>query len=166
MTGIFNKYIRLKYAEPRTGLVQCITCRAKMHWSVIMAGHYIHGAGLKTSLHEMNVHPQCGSCNSCNGRPGAYRKFLKRTYSAGTPSYLRRLSLQPFNPSKKKQLELLRFCQDQIKFLLKVKGLKDQTRHTHFKKFDGFMDSLRGRLTVSEFKLISKALLYYSATIK
>lgn len=82
-TKIFNLYIRLKYADKRTGLCQCVTCCAFKPFNQIDAGHYIKSTYFHTRFDERNVHPQCVRCNRyLNGNESSYALFLIRKYGA------------------------------------------------------------------------------------
>lgn len=59
---LFSKYIRLKYAD-KDGNVECYTCGAKKHWTILQNGHYIPRGCYFLRFDERNCRPQDEDCN-------------------------------------------------------------------------------------------------------
>lgn len=74
---LWSKWIRLKDANWK-GMVRCYTCGSLIHWKEANAGHYKHG---KHDFNELNVKPQCVSCNKFHhGRLDIYGEKLIKEY--------------------------------------------------------------------------------------
>jgi len=66
---IFSLYIRLSKSD-KEGYCECITCGKKLPWKgtgLMHAGHFVSRHHIPTRYDEMNVHPQCASCNEYHG---------------------------------------------------------------------------------------------------
>ncbi len=65
-----QKLVRLKAADDN-GYVSCVSCGVTRQWNDRMqGGHYLaKGGSSRWALEEVNVHPQCASCN-CWGMSG------------------------------------------------------------------------------------------------
>ena len=71
---VASQYIRQKYADPQ-GIVKCVTCDSKLHWSQSHCAHFMERANKATRWLEENLHPACPSCN-------VFRKeYHKREYT-------------------------------------------------------------------------------------
>lgn len=71
---VTSQYIRQKYADS-TGVVKCVTCDTKLHWSQSHCAHFMERANKATRWLEENLHPACPSCN-------VFRKeYHKREYT-------------------------------------------------------------------------------------
>ena len=84
LKAVFHEYIRAKYATP-SGMVQCVTCGNWHKWQgtkLMHAGHYLNSGNYpKVRYNEMNVHPQCLSCNYFkSGDEANFRQFLVSKY--------------------------------------------------------------------------------------
>lgn len=76
----FSIYIRMKHADPHTGLVKCVTCGVWKHWKEMQAGHFVPSRSNSILFDERGVYPQCYSCNVCrHGNTHEYIEFMKRT---------------------------------------------------------------------------------------
>lgn len=78
---LFSEYIRRLYARPDE-TCECVTCGVVKHWKELQAGHFIP-AGSSNNLRfvEMNVHPQCYSCNCMkHSNPIEYRIYMEERY--------------------------------------------------------------------------------------
>lgn len=78
---IFSEYIRLLYARPEDGMVQCCTCWNRFHRTKIQNGHYKKRSWYKYRFDIHNCHPQCEKCNlrlEWNYRN--YHIFMVNTY--------------------------------------------------------------------------------------
>lgn len=71
---VTSQYIRQKYADSN-GIVKCVTCDSKLHWSQSHCAHFMERANKATRWVEENLHPACPSCN-------VFRKeYHKREYT-------------------------------------------------------------------------------------
>lgn len=81
---LFSEYIRRKGADD-DGTASCVSCGTTAHWKNLQAGHYVsRSAGLSLYFDEINVSPQCVSCNIFKGgNLPLYALYLRRTYGDG-----------------------------------------------------------------------------------
>ena len=85
---IFSLYTRQRYANSY-GVVKCFTCSKIDHWKNFDAGHFITRAKASTKFDELNVMPQCKSCNIFGqGKQFEFGLELDRIYGAGTAESL------------------------------------------------------------------------------
>lgn len=60
---LFSRLIRLRAAEPITGMCQCFICGSPVHYSEAQAMHYIHRQDSLLRLHPKNVRVGDKKCN-------------------------------------------------------------------------------------------------------
>lgn len=63
LDDVFSEYIRLRDAD-HDGLVTCITCGDKHHWTEVDCGHFMSRAHMSTRWELKNANGQCRLCNS------------------------------------------------------------------------------------------------------
>lgn len=81
--AVFSKYIRTKYSDAHTGLVECVTCGSQRPIAEMQNGHYISRGNNHLRYDERNCHPQDYACNVARkGNYPAYAAFMVRTYGA------------------------------------------------------------------------------------
>lgn len=81
----FSTYIRLRDAQPFTGLATCFTCGRVAHWRQMDCGHGIPRQHRATKYNECNNHAQCKRCNAFEGgRLDEYAKQVDARYGRGT----------------------------------------------------------------------------------
>jgi hypothetical protein len=135
LKGIFNIYIRLRDAAPKTGLVTCVTCRRKIEWYRCDSGHFVHGDFYKTSYYEKNVHGQCRGCNvSMHIKPSLikmYRNFIVSSYGVGVLRYIRRIQDVHFIENRKTFKKLHHLYKMKVYSLLVEKKLKPNRHVRH-----------------------------------
>ena len=91
---VFSQWIRQKDADHR-GYVECWTCGKVLPWSRVDAGHFQSRAKFSTRWHEMNVKPQCKSCNGFrSGEQYIFARKLDAVYGEGTAEEIERISNQ------------------------------------------------------------------------
>lgn len=84
----FSTYIRLRDADSE-GIVTCITCGDKHHWTESQCGHYILRGNMSTRWELKNCHAQCGLCNSTqDGKAEVHGEAIDNKYGAGTADRL------------------------------------------------------------------------------
>jgi hypothetical protein len=77
---LFSLYIRLKHANYQ-GYCQCVTCGAIKHYKEMDCGHFVGRESWGTRFDEMNVGPQCTSCNRYQeGKKAAFALYLMKRY--------------------------------------------------------------------------------------
>jgi hypothetical protein len=68
---------RLKFADAK-GMVKCVTCETKKHYTKMNAGHYFHK---KLDFDNININPQCVRCNKfLSGNLAEYTIFIMTEY--------------------------------------------------------------------------------------
>lgn len=76
----FSLYIRKRAADDY-GMVKCVTCPNKKHYSEMQAGHFIPGRNNAVLFSEDGVHPQCYGCNiGKGGNWPAYYEYMLKMY--------------------------------------------------------------------------------------
>jgi hypothetical protein len=87
---LLSRAIRLE-AREKDGLVTCVSCKRRMPWKQIQAGHWIDGRFNSILFDERGIHPQCSMCNVVhNGRKEEYFIFMEAKYGRGVMDELRR----------------------------------------------------------------------------
>lgn len=111
----FSRYIRLKYADPHTGIVACVTCGMMKHWKEMQNGHYISRGCSTLRYSEKNCHVQCPSCNVFkNGNYPRYALFMLKTYGPEVLSELDKESKKAKSWTAAELRELIDFWQNAI----------------------------------------------------
>lgn len=88
--ALCSQAIRLE-ARESDGLVACVSCKRRMAWKEIQAGHFIDGRFNSILFDERGVHPQCGVCNVVfNGRKEEYFLYMEAQYGRAVIDELRR----------------------------------------------------------------------------
>jgi hypothetical protein len=91
---VFSQWVRRKDADHR-GYVECWTCGKVLPWSRVDAGHFQSRAKFSTRWDEMNVKPQCKSCNGFrSGEQFKFARKLDAVYGQGTAEEIERTSNQ------------------------------------------------------------------------
>lgn len=81
----FSKFIRVRDAQPFTGICFCFTCGAPRHWKGLDCGHGINRQYKGTKYDERNNHAQCKHCNGFHGgMRDVYKVKVDEKYGAGT----------------------------------------------------------------------------------
>ena len=79
----FSWFVRLRDADSK-GMVTCITCGKREHWTTCDAGHFISRKYVAARWMGINVHAQCKGCNmQSGGQQWLYSKALERMYGKG-----------------------------------------------------------------------------------
>jgi hypothetical protein len=90
----FSEYIRLRNADSE-GMVHCITCQDRHHWTDVDCGHFVKRGNHSTRWHLMNSGEQCRLCNSTtDGKEDDHAEYIDKTYGHGTADKLRRLGTE------------------------------------------------------------------------
>lgn len=87
---LLSRAIRLE-AREADGLVTCVSCKRRMEWKQIQAGHWIDGRFNSILFDERGIHPQCSMCNVVhNGRKEEYFIFMEQKHGRDVMDELRR----------------------------------------------------------------------------
>lgn len=88
----FSIYVRLVDCD-EDGMVACLTCGDKHHWTDIDCGHFMPRANMATRWELKATGPQCRLCNSTvDGRRFDFAIALDNKHGAGTSSKMEILS--------------------------------------------------------------------------
>lgn len=97
----FSRFIRLRDAEPFTGMAACFTCGRLRHWKEMDCGHGIPRQHKATKYSEVNNHAQCKRCNAFEGgRMDEYSRQVDKRYGNGTWDKLLLAARQPCKRSR------------------------------------------------------------------
>ena len=92
LDNLFSEYIRLRDCDDN-GMITCITCGHKQHWTHAQCGHYMKRINASTRYDLQNCAAQCSTCNCGNdGLQDEHGKAIDRMYGEGTAEKLQRLS--------------------------------------------------------------------------
>lgn len=117
---LFSEVIRLRDAD-NNGIVTCITCGDKLHWTEAQCGHYVLRGNMSTRWNLKNSHGQCGLCNSTHdGMAEEHAQAIDRKYGPGTADQLEKLGRTEVHFSEP---ELESMCQELKK---EIKALKEE----------------------------------------
>jgi hypothetical protein len=117
LDALFSKYTRMKDADSK-GIVHCVTCLDKGHYTDFDAGHYIPRTHLSTRWETNNVKPQCRSCNrSKYGEEKKFAEYLEKEHS-GITEYLKEQSKIISKPTREELKSLI------TEYRVKVNTLK------------------------------------------
>lgn len=74
MADLVYSYYRRQSLADDSGIVRCISCGKRFHWTALDAGHF-HGRGTHSlRFYDKNVHAQCRTCNQlqCGKKHGTF----------------------------------------------------------------------------------------------
>ena len=114
--AIFSQYIRLKYVREH-GYVDCYTCIATKHWTMMQNGHYMKRAHLYLRWDERNCRPQCQTCNEYEG--GNMIEYTKRLDQEckGLPDILRAEAILVHKPTREEIRQIISEYTPKVKHL-------------------------------------------------
>lgn len=117
---LFSEYIKIRDADS-DGMVTCITCPDRYHWTDITCGHFVKRGNMATRYDLKNSGGQCGLCNSTHdGKEDEHALAIDRLYGEGTADRLRRQGKQEQHFSEH---ELESMCKELRK---EIKALKTE----------------------------------------
>lgn len=94
LDDVFAEYVKIRDADS-DGIVICITCEDKHHWTDVDCGHYILRGNASTRWELKNSHGQCRLCNSTqDGKEKEHAEAIDRLYGAGTADLLEKMGKQ------------------------------------------------------------------------
>ena len=114
---VFSIYTRQNGMDKK-GFNECYTCRAKLHWKVLQAGHFVPRTHNATFLDEMNVKPQCFADNVW--KRGASHEFSKRL--------IEEYGLDLFNALIEKGRTIKKFTEQELKDLITRYSILNRVR--------------------------------------
>jgi hypothetical protein len=122
---VVSRYVRISAAD-KEGVVQCYTCPAKFHWTLIHCGHFINRTHLSTRFDTNNLRCQCISCNSFNkGNIEVYAANLEKD-NPGVVEYLQEQAKVVYKPTQFELKELLISFRAKLKIVeSKLKSITD-----------------------------------------
>lgn len=118
---LISRYVRLKYMDEKTRLIQCYTCPSKLPLAKMTNGHYVARGNMILRFDtEWNCRPQCPLCNSNHENDDQPFTLALERENKGITDYL-----------KSKGREVYKFTLDELKQLIsetrfKVKILEKQ----------------------------------------
>jgi hypothetical protein len=84
---VFSEWVRRSAAVD--GYAECFTCRKRLPWKELHAGHFVSRRHMATRWEPMNVQPQCCGCNTFKaGEQYAFGKRLDEMYGPATADSL------------------------------------------------------------------------------
>lgn len=121
---IFSKFIRLRDAQPFTGLCKCFTCPRIKHWTKGDCGHGIPRQHKATKYHEKNNHFQCKHCNGFEGgRREVYKANVDKKYGEHTWDMMELASRQVCKMGKFEYDELAIHYKKEVDRIIREKHL-------------------------------------------
>ena len=114
----FNLWVRLSHCDSN-GIVKCYTCGKFKHYKDNMhAGHFMGSARMPTKWDEMNVKPQCFTCNTTNeGMHHEFAELLDEQYGKGTAAALKIKSLTYYKYDSFQIEAKIKYYRDAVKIL-------------------------------------------------
>lgn len=113
----FSECIRLRDAD-ENGLITCVTCRGKQHWTESQCGHYMKRGNASTRYDLKNSAAQCSTCNCArDGMQNEHGLAIDRLYGPCTAEKLRRLSKEERHFSEHELAGMLKELQAEVKAL-------------------------------------------------
>lgn len=97
---VVSRYVRMKDSD-KDGNCQCYTCKTKLPWKQMQAGHYIKRSHLFLRWDaDRNIRPQCEYCN-CHkrGNLAVFAQNLEKE-SPGLPDILYEESMLIYKPTR------------------------------------------------------------------
>jgi 5-methylcytosine-specific restriction endonuclease McrA len=113
----FSEYIRLRDADS-DGIVTCITCEDRHHWTGVDCGHFVPRANMATRWDLKNCNSQCRLCNSTqDGAAELHAVAIDRMYGEGTAEKLEKMGKQERHFSEHELQGMLDELRKEIKAL-------------------------------------------------
>lgn len=119
----FSNYIRLRDSDEH-GIVTCITCEDKDHWTRVQCGHYMKRGNTSTRYNLQNSAGQCGLCNTgLDGMQEEHGKAIDLKYGEGTAEMLEKLSRQELHLAEHELKGMIDELRKEIRALKEEKGM-------------------------------------------
>lgn len=113
----FSEFIKLRDADNQ-GMITCITCGDRQHYSHAQCGHYMKRGNASTRYDLKNSAGQCSTCNcALDGMQEEHGKAIDRLYGEGTADRLEKQSRQVVHFSEPELQGMLEELRKEIKAL-------------------------------------------------
>lgn len=121
---VFSEWIRLRDAEPFTGIVKCFITGQKVHWKESDAAHYVQRQYMGTRYDPINVHAATVGSNRFDANHhDDYDKAMERTYTLTQLTGLHRMATSLMKYTRVDIQELVAEYKEKVKELRKQKHL-------------------------------------------
>lgn len=121
---LFSRLIRLRAAEPETGMCRCYICDNPVHYSEAQAMHYVGRADSSLRFHFKNVRVGDKKCNEyLDGNLKLYSKKLDAE-ETGLSEWLYIEGNQPYKFWREELKQMINDFSREIRQLQKLKSLK------------------------------------------
>jgi hypothetical protein len=122
--SVFSEYVRIRDAEPFTGIVTCFITGEKAHWKKCDAAHYFGRANLLTRWNEMNVHATTIESNRFDIlHHSQYLKKMMSVYSREDVFSLAAQAMSLMKPTRSDIVEIIEKYSEKVKELRKQKHI-------------------------------------------
>jgi hypothetical protein len=119
----FSLLVRLRAADSE-GIVVCVTCGVREHWTDVDCGHFIPRQHMATRFDTRNTGPQCRPDNRVRGGlPAEFAQYIDFEHGVGTANALLQESRQVFKRTKAEVIEMAAQFRSEVARLKKEKGL-------------------------------------------
>ena len=120
---LFSKYVRLHTAD-FDGTNTCFTCKRRLHYKELHAGHFMSRKHLATrwlydEVNDLyNVLPQCPKCNLFDqGQQYLYGVYLDVKYGEGTAQAIQQMSKSSTKLTRADYEEKIKYYTEKLKEL-------------------------------------------------
>ena len=104
---LFSWFVRINHSTDGM-TAECVTCGKKQPLTVIHAGHFISRTHTLARWDEINVHPQCETCNVRNcGEETKHRDYIAKNYGQQEVERLEGLKDKPDQDVTMSALEII-----------------------------------------------------------
>jgi len=124
----FSRYIRLKYAIDRSGILicKCYTCGSVHAMKSTDNGHWQRRGYKTTRFHENNARPQCRQCNHYyQGKPEVFERNLIKEIGIDAVNRLKELAFETGDDSEQFYREQSEIFRLKTNTLLKERNMKN-----------------------------------------
>lgn len=119
----YSLLVRLRAADSK-GMVTCVTCGVREHWTDVDCGHFIPRQHMATRFDARNTGPQCRVDNRVRGGlPGIFADYIDRIHGSGTAEAMRSQARQVCKRTKAEITEMAAQFRSEVARLKKEKGL-------------------------------------------
>lgn len=123
LDDIFSEYVRIREADEE-GMVTCITCPDRFHWTEVDCGHFVLRGNMATRWHLKNGHPQCRLCNSTqDGKEDEHARAIDEKYGPGSAELLRKIGREEAHFSDHELEGMYQELRAEVKAIRAEKGM-------------------------------------------
>lgn len=117
---VFSEWVRKSHADSQ-GMVCCVTCGERIHWTQAQAGHFWKRSHQSTRFDPVNVHPQNARCNMYRGGAEAeHAAYILKTYGK-----------EVFDDLEARHRQVKKWTRDEIESLIAYYKAKVAELDTH-----------------------------------